>query len=307
MKITRYFVLGAILLSHPGWAAKVAPAPVLCNFRQGAFDGATVIVIPVASGLIDHMPAKVGNPNGPDTVFDKSLLKKRYVDDQSCFFIDWARPCIPAGFNDVIPAPHSQVTLLATQGKGAPKSYSPSVDGGPVSAYGNPLGANPKLIPGLFLSIGFFYCGPHLALNEPFDVRLVSGHDNITLTWPEGSQETGACNSASEYNPTTSNSTLPSCGGDQTASGILWERGQSLFRKNDFEAAQKYFQRIMLSYPTGPNSAQAYFYNAECYFRLNQMKQASDAYRAYFEFYPNDASAAEAKQHDALARKNLPK
>ena len=59
---------------------------------------------------------------------------------------------------------------------------------------------------------------------------------------------------------------LRSCQGSGTASAILWERGANLFNKKDYAAAQKYFQRIMLSYPNDEYAGQAYFYNAECYF-----------------------------------------
>jgi len=54
--------------------------------------------------------------------------------------------------------------------------------------------------------------------------------------------------------------------GQRYASAILWERGAGLFNKKDYSAAQKYFQRIMLSYPNDEYAGQAYFYNAECYF-----------------------------------------
>ena len=42
---------------------------------------------------------------------------------------------------------------------------------------------------------------------------------------------------------------LRACPGDTNGASILWERGAALFNKKDYAAAQKYFQRIMVSYP----------------------------------------------------------
>jgi TolA-binding protein len=76
--------------------------------------------------------------------------------------------------------------------------------------------------------------------------------------------------------------------GSNTASSILWERGAALFNKKDYAAAQKYFQRIMLSYPNDEYAGQAYFYNAECYFFLNNMDEAASAYKSFYINYPAD-------------------
>ena len=82
--------------------------------------------------------------------------------------------------------------------------------------------------------------------------------------------------------------------GSNTASQILWERGAALFNKKDYAAAQKYFQRIMLSYPNEEYAGQAYFYNAECYFFLQNMDQAASAYKSFYINYPNDKMVAQA-------------
>jgi TolA-binding protein len=87
---------------------------------------------------------------------------------------------------------------------------------------------------------------------------------------------------------------LRSCQGSGTASAILWERGAGLFNKKDYSAAQKYFQRIMLSYPNDEYAGQAYFYNAECYFFLNDMDQAAGAYKSFYINYPNDKMVPQA-------------
>jgi TolA-binding protein len=87
---------------------------------------------------------------------------------------------------------------------------------------------------------------------------------------------------------------LRSCQGSGTASAILWERGANLFNKKDYSAAQKYFQRIMLSYPNDEYSGQAYFYNAECYFFLVNMDQAASAYKSFYINYPNDKMVPQA-------------
>ena len=82
--------------------------------------------------------------------------------------------------------------------------------------------------------------------------------------------------------------------GSDTASQILWERGAALFNKKDYAAAQKYFQRIMLSYPNGEYAPQAYFYNAECYFFLQNMDAAASAYKSFYINYPNDKMVPDA-------------
>jgi tetratricopeptide (TPR) repeat protein len=82
--------------------------------------------------------------------------------------------------------------------------------------------------------------------------------------------------------------------GNNTASSILWERGAALFNKKDYAAAQKYFQRIMLSYPTEEFAAQSYFYNAECYFFLNNFEEAASAYKSFYINYPNDKLVSQA-------------
>jgi TolA-binding protein len=87
---------------------------------------------------------------------------------------------------------------------------------------------------------------------------------------------------------------LRSCQGSGTASAILWERGANLFNKKDYAAAQKYFQRIMLSYPNDEYAGQAYYYNAECYFFLNDMDQAAGAYKSFYINYPNDKMVPQA-------------
>jgi tetratricopeptide (TPR) repeat protein len=82
--------------------------------------------------------------------------------------------------------------------------------------------------------------------------------------------------------------------GSQTASTILWERGAALFNKKDYAAAQKYFQRIMLSYPNDEYAGQAYYYNAECYFFLNNMDEAASAYKSFYINYPADKMVPQA-------------
>jgi TolA-binding protein len=82
--------------------------------------------------------------------------------------------------------------------------------------------------------------------------------------------------------------------GSQTASTILWERGAALFNKKDYAAAQKYFQRIMLSYPNDEYAGQAYFYNAECYFFLNNFDEAASAYKSFYINYPADKMVPQA-------------
>src|SRR3982751_2413827 len=87
---------------------------------------------------------------------------------------------------------------------------------------------------------------------------------------------------------------LRSTPGSNTASSILWERGAALFNKKDYAAAQKYFQRIMLSYPNDEYAGQAYFYNAECYFFLENYDEAASAYKSFYINYPADKMVPQA-------------
>jgi TolA-binding protein len=82
--------------------------------------------------------------------------------------------------------------------------------------------------------------------------------------------------------------------GSSTASSLLWERGAALFNKKDYASAQKYFQRIMLSYPNDEYAPQAYFYNAECYFFLQNMDEAASAYKSFYLNYPADKMVPQA-------------
>ncbi len=82
--------------------------------------------------------------------------------------------------------------------------------------------------------------------------------------------------------------------GSTRAAEILWEKGAGLFNKKDYAAAQKYFQRIMLSYPNDEYAGQAYYYNAECYFFLNNMDEAASAYKSFYINYPADKMVAQA-------------
>lgn len=87
---------------------------------------------------------------------------------------------------------------------------------------------------------------------------------------------------------------MRACPGSQIASAILWKRGADLFNKKDYASSQKYFQRIMLSYPNDEIAPQAYFYNAECHFFLNNMDQAASAYKSFYINYPNDKMVPQA-------------
>src|SRR5260370_16366697 len=98
--------------------------------------------------------------------------------------------------------------------------------------------------------------------------------------------------------------------GSSTAASILWKRGADLFNKQDYANAQKYFQRIMLSYPNDEFASQAYFYNAECYFFLKNMDQAASAYKSFAINYPNDKQVSQAMFQVGVTyfiKKNYPK
>src|SRR6185436_8217693 len=104
----------------------------------------------------------------------------------------------------------------------------------------------------------------------------------------------GQANSGTTLHSAELSDLLRSCQGSGTASAILWERGANLFNKKDYSAAQKYFQRIMLSYPNDEYAGQAYYYNAECYFYLNNMDEAASAYKSFYINYPADKMVPQA-------------
>src|SRR6185436_10596883 len=121
----------------------------------------------------------------------------------------------------------------------------------------------------------------------PADERLKGVCENLLSAYQSQSNKSGL--QSAELSDL-----LRSCQGSGTASQILWERGANLFNKKDYASAQKYFQRIMLSYPNDEYAGQAYFYNAECYFFLNNMDEAASAYKAFYINYPNDKMVAQA-------------
>jgi TolA-binding protein len=120
----------------------------------------------------------------------------------------------------------------------------------------------------------------------PADERIRGVCENLLSAYQGGGQCTLHSAELSDL--------LRSCQGSGTASAILWERGAGLFNKKDYAAAQKYFQRIMLSYPNDEYAGQAYYYNAECYFFLNDMDQAAGAYKSFYINYPNDKMVPQA-------------
>jgi len=90
------------------------------------------------------------------------------------------------------------------------------------------------------------------------------------------------------------------CDPNQSAADILWERGKALYNKKDYSSAQKYFQRIMLAYPTDNRTETAYFYNADCYFLLKQFSEAANAYKSFYSQYPNGKNVAAARMQEIL-------
>lgn len=121
----------------------------------------------------------------------------------------------------------------------------------------------------------------------PADERLRGVCENLLSAYQSQSNKSGL--QSAELSDL-----LRSCQGSGTASQILWERGANLFNKKDYASAQKYFQRIMLSYPNEEFASQAYYYNAECYFNLNSWDQAASAYKSFYINYPNDKMVPQA-------------
>lgn len=124
--------------------------------------------------------------------------------------------------------------------------------------------------------------------NFPADERIRGVCENLLSAYQ------GQAGASSTLHSAELSDLLRSCQGSGTASAILWERGANLFNKKDYAAAQKYFQRIMLSYPNDEYAGQAYYYNAECYFFMNDMDQAAGAYKSFYINYPNDKMVPQA-------------
>lgn len=123
--------------------------------------------------------------------------------------------------------------------------------------------------------------------NFPADERITSLCDMLLNAY-QGQAATSGLHSAELSD------LLRACPGKGAGASILWERGAALFNKKDYAAAQKYFQRIMVSYPGEEFASQAFYYNAECYFFLSQWDEAASAYKSYYINYPNDKMVAQA-------------
>jgi TolA-binding protein len=74
--------------------------------------------------------------------------------------------------------------------------------------------------------------------------------------------------------------------GSAGGAALLWERGATLFNDGKYEPAQKLFEKIMLSYPNDEYAPLSYFYNADCFFWLQQWDQAANAYQNFYLSFP---------------------
>jgi TolA-binding protein len=124
--------------------------------------------------------------------------------------------------------------------------------------------------------------------NYPADLDRIKSLCGMLLNAYQGQSATSGIHSAELSD------LLRACPGDASGASILWERGAALFNKKDYAAAQKYFQRIMVSYPGEEFASQAFYYNAECYFFLQKWDEAASAYKSYYINYPNDKMVPQA-------------
>jgi TolA-binding protein len=74
--------------------------------------------------------------------------------------------------------------------------------------------------------------------------------------------------------------------GSAGGAALLWERGAQLFNEGRYAPAQKLFEKIMLSYPNDEYAPLAYFYNADCFFWLQNWDDAANAYQNFYLSFP---------------------
>ena len=70
---------------------------------------------------------------------------------------------------------------------------------------------------------------------------------------------------------------------------LLWEKGMAAFGKTNYESAQKYFERLTISYPESMVAEKAFLYVAECNFYMGKIILAGEQYKAFLGKYPSSA------------------
>ncbi len=86
--------------------------------------------------------------------------------------------------------------------------------------------------------------------------------------------------------PTQQAMLLKMAPGSSGGAALLWEKGAALFNEGKYEAAQKLFEKIMLSYPNDEYVPTAYFYNADSFFWMKKWDEGANAYQNFYLSFP---------------------
>jgi TolA-binding protein len=115
------------------------------------------------------------------------------------------------------------------------------------------------------------------AKQYPDDARISKAADNLLSSFHQKKMTIPASQQAQ---------LLKLAPGSAGGAALLWERGASLFNEGKYEAAQKLFEKIMLSYPNDEYAPLSYFYNADCFFWLQKWDDAANAYQNFYLSFP---------------------
>jgi len=111
----------------------------------------------------------------------------------------------------------------------------------------------------------------------PDDARIPKSADNLLSAFHQKKFNISAAQQAA---------LLKLAPGSAGGAALLWEKGASLFNNSQYAAAQKIFEKIMLSYPNDEYAPLAYFYNADCFFWLQRWDDAANAYQNFYLSFP---------------------
>lgn len=115
------------------------------------------------------------------------------------------------------------------------------------------------------------------AVAYPDDARIPKSADNLLSAFHQKKFSISAAQQAA---------LLKLAPGSAGGAALLWEKGASLFNASQYAAAQKIFEKIMLSYPNDEYAPLAYFYNADCFFWLQRWDDAANAYQNFYLSFP---------------------
>jgi len=74
----------------------------------------------------------------------------------------------------------------------------------------------------------------------------------------------------------------------QFTADIYWELGAEAYNRKEYDKALDYFQRLILHFPEGHQTPQAFYYKADCYFLKGDFKSAVNTFKNFIINYPQD-------------------